>query len=83
MRHPLYGADCYAYAMIAAGWADIVVEASLKPYDYCALVPVVNGAGGKITDWQGDALTIASGPRVLAAGDTGLHAQALAVLAGQ
>ena len=83
VKYPLYGADCYAYGLLASGFTDLVCEASLKPYDYCALVPVVNGAGGKITDWQGDALTIASGPRVLAAGDTGLHAQALAVLAGR
>jgi len=82
-KYPLYGADCYAYGLLASGFTDLVCEASLKPYDYCALVPVVTGAGGAITDWQGEALTIASGPRVLAAGDAALHAQALAVLAGR
>lgn len=83
VKYPLYGADCYAYGLLASGFTDLVCEASLKPYDYCALAPVVAGAGGKITDWQGQPLTIASGPRVLAAGDAALHAQALAVLAGR
>jgi len=83
VKYPLYGADCYAYGLLASGFTDLVCEASLKPYDYCALVPVVTGAGGKITDWQDKPLTIASGPRVLAAGDATLHAQALAVLAGR
>jgi inositol-phosphate phosphatase/L-galactose 1-phosphate phosphatase/histidinol-phosphatase len=83
VKYPLYGADCYAYGLLASGFTDLVCEASLKPYDYCALAPVVAGAGGKITDWQGQPLTITSGPRVLAAGDASLHAQALAVLAGR
>ncbi|HEY4136106.1 MAG TPA: histidinol-phosphatase [Alphaproteobacteria bacterium] len=82
VKYPLYGADCYAYGLLASGFTDLVCEASLKPYDYCALAPVVAGAGGRITDWQDKPLTIASGPRVLAAGDASLHAQALAVLAG-
>ena len=49
---PLYGCDCYAYGLLAAGFCDLVVEADLKPYDYMALVAVVEGAGGVITDWQ-------------------------------
>jgi inositol-phosphate phosphatase/L-galactose 1-phosphate phosphatase/histidinol-phosphatase len=73
VKHPLYGADCYAYGLLAAGWADLVCEASLKPYDWCALVPVVEGAGGRITDWEGRPLTILSNGRVLAAGDATLH----------
>lgn len=52
VRIPLYGCDCYAYGLLAAGFCDLVVEADLKPYDYMALVPVVNGAGGLITDWR-------------------------------
>ena len=70
------GADCYAYAQLASGFIDLVVEAGLKPYDYCALVPVIEGAGGVITDWQGRALDIASDGRVLAAGDPALAAAA-------
>jgi inositol-phosphate phosphatase / L-galactose 1-phosphate phosphatase / histidinol-phosphatase len=77
-----YGADCYAYALLATGFVDLVVEAGLKPYDFSALVPVVAGAGGTITDWQGQPLTIASEGRVCAAGDARLHQQALGILAG-
>ena len=52
VRTPLYGCDCYAYGLLASGFCDLVVEADLKPYDYMALVPIVTGAGGIITDWQ-------------------------------
>jgi inositol-phosphate phosphatase / L-galactose 1-phosphate phosphatase / histidinol-phosphatase len=75
------GADCYAYAVLASGFIDLVVEAELKPYDYCALVPVIAGAGGVLTDWQGHALDLASDGRVLAAGDPSLAAAARALLA--
>ena len=51
-RVPLYGCDCYAYGLLAAGFCDLVVEADMKPYDYMALVPVVQGAGGAITNWK-------------------------------
>lgn len=53
----LFGADCYAYGLLAMGCCDIVAEADMKPYDYLALVPIVEGAGGVITDWEGDPLT--------------------------
>ncbi|HEV8026962.1 MAG TPA: histidinol-phosphatase [Stellaceae bacterium] len=76
------GADCYAYALIASGFIDLVVEAGLKPYDYAALVPVIEGAGGVLTDWQGHALDLGSDGRVIAAGDPGLAAAAGARLAG-
>jgi inositol-phosphate phosphatase / L-galactose 1-phosphate phosphatase / histidinol-phosphatase len=76
-----FGADCYAYAQLASGFIDLVVEAGLKPYDYCALVPVITGAGGSITDWQGNALGLRSNGRVVAAGDPILAAQARAALA--
>jgi inositol-phosphate phosphatase/L-galactose 1-phosphate phosphatase/histidinol-phosphatase len=82
VRQPRYGCDCYAYALLASGFVDLVVEAGLKPYDYCALVPVISQAGGIVTDWQGQAPTIASDGRICAAGDARLHAQALKVLAG-
>ena len=82
VKFPLYGADCYAYGLLASGWADLVCEASLKPYDWCSLVPIVDGAGGRITDWDGRNLTISSGGRVLAAGDRALHAKALKTLQG-
>jgi len=76
-----HGGDCYAYGLVASGFIDCVVEAGLKPYDYCALAPVIEGAGGIMTDWQGRALGLASDGRVLAAGDRGLHAAARALLA--
>jgi histidinol-phosphatase len=75
-----YGADCYAYGLLAAGFIDLVVEASLKPYDFCALVPIVDGAGGIASDWQGMPLGLASDGRILVAGDPALHAAALALL---
>lgn len=81
VKYPLFGADCYAYGLLACGFTDLVCEASLQPYDYCALAPVVEGAGGVITDWSGQPVRITSGSRILAAGDATLHRQALAVLA--
>lgn len=80
VKYPLYGADCYAYGLLACGFTELVCEASLQPYDYCALVPVVEGAGGVITDWEGRAVTITSGSRILAACDAKLHGTALALL---
>lgn len=89
VRIPLYGCDCYAYGLLAAGHCDLVAEADLKPYDYMALVPIVKGAGGKITDWKGGELQwsveaaatgIAPIGEVLAAGDARCHAKALAIL---
>jgi histidinol phosphatase-like enzyme (inositol monophosphatase family) len=77
-----YGADCYAYAQLASGFIDLVVERDLKPYDYCALVPVIEGAGGVIRDWDGRALDLGSDGRVIACGDQRLLAPARAALAG-
>ena len=53
VKLPRYGTDCYAYCMVAAGHADVVIEAGLKPYDIVALIPIVTGAGGRFTSWQG------------------------------
>jgi fructose-1,6-bisphosphatase/inositol monophosphatase family enzyme len=78
----VWGADLYAYGLLARGRVDLVCEASLQAYDYCAVVPVVAGAGGIITDWDGRPLHVRSGGRVLAAGDRRAHEAALAALAG-
>ncbi|MFI4987888.1 MAG: histidinol-phosphatase [Alphaproteobacteria bacterium] len=78
----LFGTDCYGYGLLSSGFADLVVEGGLKVYDYCALIPVIEGAGGVVSDWQGRALGLASDGRVLAAGDAESHAEALALLAG-
>ena len=78
----LYGADCYAYGLLACGFADLVVEASLAAYDYCGVVAVIEGAGGVITDWTGAPLGLGSDGRVVAAGDRRSHERALELLAG-
>ena len=74
-----FGADCYAYGMLAAGFIDLVVEASMNIWDIAALIPIIEGAGGRVTSWDGGPV----GPdgRVLAVGDPRLHAAALEVLA--
>src|SRR5213075_1023938 len=76
-----YGADCYAYGLVALGFIDLVIEASLKPYDFSAMVPIVEGAGGIATDWRGTPLSLVSDGRVLVAGDANAHREALALLA--
>ncbi len=77
-----FGADCYAYGLLAAGFIDLVLEANLKPYDFCPMVPIVEGAGGLATDWRGTPLDLASEGRALIAGDQRTHEAALALLAG-
>lgn len=67
--YPVYGGDCYNYALLASGHLDCVMEAGLKLYDYAALVPVVEGAGGIMSDWQGNPLDAGSDGTVIALGD--------------
>jgi histidinol phosphatase-like enzyme (inositol monophosphatase family) len=76
-----FGGDCYAYGLLAAGFIDLVVEADLKPFDYCALINIIHGAGGIISDWDGKPLGLHSDGRVIAAANAALHQQALKVLA--
>ena len=66
---PVYGGDCYNYGLLASGHLDIVCESGLKLHDFAALVPIVEGAGGRMCDWNGDPLTAASEGHVLAIGD--------------
>ncbi|XP_022747287.1 bifunctional phosphatase IMPL2, chloroplastic [Durio zibethinus] len=87
VKVPLYGCDCYAYALLASGYVDLVIESGLRPYDFLALIPVIEGAGGVITDWNGHQLDwkASSDSRptsfnVVAAGDKQIHQQALDVL---
>ena len=77
-----YGADCYAYGLVALGFADVVIEAELKTYDFSAMLPIIEGAGGIATDWQGAPLGLSSDGRVLIAGDKRTHSEALALLRG-
>jgi len=72
------GGDCYNYALLAAGHIDLVIEGDLMPWDIQALIPIVEGAGGIITLWNGAPIT--AGGWVVAAGDTNLHAQAVSIL---
>lgn len=75
-----YGGDCYLYGMLASGSCELVVEVQLKPHDFMAVVPVVEGAGGRITDWRGARLTTASDGRVVAAANETLWREAVEVL---
>lgn len=79
---PRFGGDCYGYALLASGHVDLVMETDLQPYDFLALVPVIEEAGGVITDWQGQPLTINSGEQVIAAATRELHEKALALIGG-
>ena len=81
VRLPMFGGDCYAYGLLAMGFADLVVEAGLQPYDFMALVPVIEGAGGSITDWQGRPLHLGSSGQVVAAGDARVQSAARELLA--
>ncbi|MBI3436048.1 MAG: histidinol-phosphatase [Proteobacteria bacterium] len=73
-----YGGDCYSYCMLAAGLIDLVIETNIKPHDIAALVPIINGAGGIVTTWEGGSAEL--GGRIIAAGDRGLHAAATQML---
>ena len=73
-----YGGDCYCYALLAMGFVDIVIEATLQPYDIAALIPIVEGAGGIVTTWDGE--SAASGGSVLACANAQLHEQVLKLI---
>lgn len=80
VRLARFGGDCYSYCMLAAGHVDLVIETELKPYDIAALIPIITGAGGVITTWEGKPAQ--QGGRIVAAGDPRVHEQALKVLGG-
>ncbi|HSC81879.1 MAG TPA: inositol monophosphatase family protein [Chitinolyticbacter sp.] len=80
-RYPIYGGDGFLYAQVASGWLELVIEEGLKLHDFAALAPVVNAAGGRMTDWQGEALNRHSSGRVIAAANAALHAAVLPRLA--
>jgi len=73
-----YGGDCYSYCLLAHGLIDLVIEAGLQPYDIIPLIPIIVGAGGVVTSWQGGSAS--AGGRVVAAANPTLHAQALETL---
>lgn len=77
-----YGTSCYGYGLLASGHVDLILETGLGSYDYMALVPIIEQAGGLVTDWEGRALDLGLGAsRILGAGDPSLHRAALAAIA--
>ena len=78
VRMTRFGGDCYLFGLLALGFIDLIVEASFHRWDVAALIPVVEGAGGIITNWRGE--SCAHGGQILAAGDPRVHAQAIALL---
>ncbi|AQS84544.1 MAG: histidinol-phosphatase [Acetobacter aceti] len=75
-----WGGDCYAYGLLAGGHIDVIAECDMKPWDWSALVPVVEGAGGVMTDWNGQTLRHDGDRTVLATGNRALHEAAVACL---
>ena len=78
----LYGGDCFNYGLLSSGFADLVVEANLAPYDHLAHAPIIAGAGGVMTDWQGRPTGLETDGRVLCAGDRRCHDLAISLLQG-
>jgi myo-inositol-1(or 4)-monophosphatase len=81
VRMTRFGGDCYLFGVLALGLIDVIVETNFNRWDVAALIPIVEGAGGIITNWQGG--SCAHGGQILAAGDARLHEQAMKLLAGQ
>jgi histidinol phosphatase-like enzyme (inositol monophosphatase family) len=81
-KRMVMGGDCYNYAMLASGHLDIVCESSLKLHDWAALVPVIEGAGGSVSDWNGEPLGPGATGHVLALGDPARLEDAVAALCG-
>ena len=75
-----YGGDCYLYGMLAGGWIDLVVEANMKLYDVMALIPVVQSAGGVISDWKGNPIQPGWDGTVLASASQTLHREASEII---
>jgi myo-inositol-1(or 4)-monophosphatase len=78
VRMSRFGGDCYIFGTLALGFVDLIVESTFHRWDVAALIPIVEGAGGIISDWQGS--SCAHGGRILAAGDARIHAQAMQLL---
>lgn len=79
----IYGTSSLAYGLLATGRIDVCLDTTLQVYDFACYGPIIAGAGGVVSDWNGAALTTASGPQVLAAGDARLHEAALALIGSQ
>jgi len=81
VRRTTWGGDCYAYGLLALGLVDVVIDSTMKPWDWAALVPIIEGAGGSCTDWAGKPLTLDGDGSVIAVGDPALLPELLALLA--
>ena len=79
VRMSRFGGDCYIFGVLALGFVDLIVESAFHRWDVAALIPIVEGAGGVITNWQGG--SCAHGGQILAAGDTRIHSEAMTLLA--
>ena len=83
-RFTVGSSDCYGYGLVASGYGGLACEANLQPYDYLALVPIIEGAGGLVRDWEGNRLRLGyTGDKVLAAGNAVLAHKALKLLSGK
>ena len=78
VRLTRYGGDCYTYALLAAGHVDVVLDCDLQPYDITALIPIIEGAGGVVSNWEGSSAE--DGGFVVASGSQAIHDQTLALL---
>jgi len=76
----IFGGGCHAFGRVADGYIDVAFETAHDIHDYLALVPIINNAGGVISDWQGNPLTLTSGPRFVASGDPTVHGLAIDIL---
>jgi inositol-phosphate phosphatase/L-galactose 1-phosphate phosphatase/histidinol-phosphatase len=76
----VWGGDCYSYGLMACGWIDVVIEDLLAPYDFAALPPIIQGAGGWMGDWNGNPLTLSSKGNTIAVGDAALKEAVIALL---
>ena len=85
VHYTTFGSECQGYGQLACGWVDMVCEDTLAPYDYAALIPIIEGAGGIITDWAGVPLTFEAGDdakthTVLASSGPALHQAGIDIL---
>ena len=76
----IWGCDGYAYGKLENGSIDLIIESTMQPYDFLPLVPIIKSAGGIITDWQGEELTLKSNGDVIASTSKALHKQAMTLL---
>jgi len=76
----VYGGDCYAYGCLASGFVDLIIEPGLKIYDFASHIPIIQNAGGVITDWEGNPLKLESNVRLVASATPKLHEEVLKII---